>query len=1546
MASMKQPSWKCSYCNVLMKGTFPRCWKCGYEWAQCADRTHVPQEHRGQQPAQPPAYAHGQQQSYAAPWTGEVWQDSTNQSPRSKSRRSSPRAKKNQNQGQAQKGKGKGAEYFAQPMPPTLPMMPSMMPSMPSMPMPYTHPGMPTIPMQAPEKGFGKGMPPPPLGPPPGHFGPTPATSMWAPSMQMMPTPVPFAPVMSPEETEEQKNEMKAQQKLSQLLGAMKKEEETLSPSLQSMAHQMQKKDERDTTKGVCDAAQKLGNMKEKLLDAEQARAKYLSQWKTFLQQSVTKWQEFASQFTASDSAHQAAIRAARSEVRKAQKKFDMSTKKAGQADGGESKIEEISDDEEEQEMEVEAFKGESAQKIQEGMQVIVSSLVELSESADQLEQRVKRPRKATEEEAKAQENAINIAEDVGSPLDQWIDVFSLPLREKKETRTVTFADNVQLCFATDDSDTHSTFHVRHDTLTDWPDKPWKLKPSRQRTDVSIGINSHSRVVDSLEEEREDGDPHILPADFPGAGRPGRAGHHHPGAEYPEWFGEMWDLLQAEGTRAEDDDGLVVFLNSFYINHHTHRFHQDARPLRFDTHYEDWEAGVRLVWEDLLDPTCAFSVVWVRPDPPFAQSSLNDATHGQPAQPEDWRRTVLFTMDGRAISIELPWHLRDTFRLYVAEALEIDAQDLLDHHVVHERPPDFIEVNLHCILPQLEARPSPFLCLVLLDTEIYEPNEVQPSAFRRSPRWAPAVATWTSVFRILGLERHCVDSPQRCRLWVNNDLIEASQVEPVRFVDGDYVRIFIGDVSCGFRDLSHLDISEDAFDQLGIPEDAFDEMSVLQRLGAPDFGPDQSQPHQLPSSVWSCDRPFLAQQVEQHRTLMETSRVPDLVIPHMDDWQLPLGMHFLTSISSFTSTEDAQTEWLTWYLHITDHPRCEAPRTLLLDVEREFWHRDIAILWRDRLQSHVATQIHLVQPDPPRADSQTHSGHLLIVQGYDMQAVPTLITTKFRSAYGHRLSQVASFLPQFVTNHDLTRLLRLERVCLSRPCFAEVDGLDLDHEGFAQLQPGDGVCFHVLPPDDATSFMQTSVHHRFISKGEPACQVPEIIRVKLDQDDLVRNSTLDGRERDAAPPQAWVRLHGTQDPPRLQEDPLWSLWNRPHLQVLDQEHQLTMQFETWYVSSIGYPRCSRSRIVSLNADVDAWLERLRQVWSDRISPHMHLELAIVHPAVPHEVHGGHLILIQAVTPEEKATLLSSYWNSRNGALQDRFAQLVPPRLSFPDLLQFNFLDTLCHHPEFACRAQVGERAFEPYMHWPVYHGLHLEVFIDHVAMQALVQAFMHPVDAVDIPQLPPQEADSFVQARPRRRRPARDDHDDEADDRQRYFEQLWSRAHLRERGLHQEPVMVFDTWFLSALNFPRCSTARTIALSSDTSEWYESLLRLWRDRRHPHFPVEIHQVLPAPPRHPGDRLGGHLLLLQHHSPDEAGVLFSNYHGQESTQPIDRFAQLVPSALTLERIFWYNDWERVCDQPAVLCQGFYGNRVIRPDTIWPAANGQHLELHWS
>ena len=295
------------------------------------------------------------------------------------------------------KGQGKGMEQHAPaqtPLPPFMPY-PHMMPQYPQQMMPAP------LPPPLTDKGAGKTKNSPvmmPMMPVAQQGAMTSAvpTMPWGTPGQMMAPPV--APTgslatSSVETSTGHKPDGPAQQKLNRLLKEMKKEEDNLSPHLQAIAHEMQKQGEKNNIKNLSSAVKALGDAKQDLLEAENARAQLLSQWKSFLQQSVVKWREFTANFQASESAHQQGVQAAKLEVRRAQRAFDLASKR--EQPGKEDTVD-ISDEEEDAEVTEEVMEdphNESVQRIHQGMTSIVTSLEELSSSADQLEQRVKRPR-------------------------------------------------------------------------------------------------------------------------------------------------------------------------------------------------------------------------------------------------------------------------------------------------------------------------------------------------------------------------------------------------------------------------------------------------------------------------------------------------------------------------------------------------------------------------------------------------------------------------------------------------------------------------------------------------------------------------------------------------------------------------------------------------------------------------------------------------------------------------------------------------------------------------------------------------------------------------------------------------------------------------------------------------------------------------------------------------------------------------------------------------------------------------------------------------
>lgn len=75
-------------------------------------------------------------------------------------------------------------------------------------------------------------------------------------------------------------------------------------------------------------------------------------------------------------------------------------------------------------------------------------------------------------------------------------------------------------------------------------------------------------------------------------------------------------LLQNEGSIDDDDDGLVIFVNSYFLDHSNHRHHDRPRPLRFDADVTEWTRDICLVWEDFADTSIPIDVTIVRPEPP------------------------------------------------------------------------------------------------------------------------------------------------------------------------------------------------------------------------------------------------------------------------------------------------------------------------------------------------------------------------------------------------------------------------------------------------------------------------------------------------------------------------------------------------------------------------------------------------------------------------------------------------------------------------------------------------------------------------------------------------------------------------------------------------------------------------------------------------------------------------------------------------------------------------------------------------------------------
>eukprot|EP00435_Cladocopium_sp_Y103_P023577 s1134_g5.t1 len=371
--------------------------------------------------------------------------------------------------------------------------------------------------------------------------------------------------------------------------------------------------------------------------------------------------------------------------------------------------------------------------------------------------------------------------------------------------------------------------------------------------------------------------------------------------------------------------------------------------------------------------------------------------------------------------------------------------------------------------------------------------------------------------------------------------------------------------------------------------------------------------------------------------LLENLRT-DTIPEDASHWLLPVGMNLLENLRTDTIPEDATVEWVTWYLGMPFHPRCEEMRTLNVDVEQHLWYRDLCELWNDYLLPYVPAKVLVVDPNPPRAPYQSHVGHLILVQGEFPGHVPTLITAIFESQIGRRLMRLACYVPQFPSNRDIIGLLGLERIChgQQRDCFASVAGFDILDEGLAEVQDGNHIILTVpRRPPAAVSLLQ----HGF--------QVISSFDQKLDS----RPRRCHYEDDPAEHRQQYLREYQDQEPINAAVLPLMLGFEQQLLQLWPQFVQpgpggveMRIQVRTWFNDHERHPICDAFRDASLFEDVTTWRATLLQTWRDFIDLAMPVDFHLVAPTPTSEVDpvAAHIILLQRPLADARSTLISVF----------------------------------------------------------------------------------------------------------------------------------------------------------------------------------------------------------------------------------------------------------------------------------------------------------------
>ena len=366
---------------------------------------------------------------------------------------------------------------------------------------------------------------------------------------------------------------------------------------------------------------------------------------------------------------------------------------------------------------------------------------------------------------------------------------------------------------------------------------------------------------------------------------------------------------------------------------------------------------------------------------------------------EDLRQTVLIRLDGRMIPARLPWNDADQIVPLILRAFDEPGQALYGTHYVRHRPQDLIQQGLECLLIQthLEPRPSTFMRLVLIDLEIYEPNEVLPGAFRRFATWLPETLNRVSAFRLLGVEQLQREHPERSHLWYNNIEVNDGTMSPMYLQDGDYFRLLIGE---HIDDYMCTNSTSTSF-QLNATEDE-DIHSRLQTSW--------TSPTSLRLDVRTDVDPLMYDTVCISRRHTITNGNQPIMMSTNEPYSF---FSTASSTSDVASAADPfrnppRVERATWYHEMWDILRAhgevemeeEGPviyvashyishayytmnpqmRPLRFDVEHDTWLDDLKFMWEDYFDHNAPYALHFVNPNPPMRPTQSFVATILIVQ--------------------------------------------------------------------------------------------------------------------------------------------------------------------------------------------------------------------------------------------------------------------------------------------------------------------------------------------------------------------------------------------------------------------------------------------------------------------------------------------------------------------------------------------------------------------------------------
>ena len=625
-------------------------------------------------------------------------------------------------------------------------------------------------------------------------------------------------------------------------------------------------------------------------------------------------------------------------------------------------------------------------------------------------------------------------------------------------------------------------------------------------------------------------------------------------------------------------------------------------------------------------------------------SSTSPSSSSSTSEAEDWRQTVIFSLDGRSLSLPLPWHDQAELYRLAAREFDITSLDIIRLHLVMHRPLDYIQVDLHGLLIQKvpEYRPTPFERLVLLDVELHVNNDAQPTPFRRYVRWLPYTINRPSLFGLLGLDQVLQDYGDLSYLWKNHVIILRSDTSPMNILDGDYIKIYVGEADIPDQCISESDMIVE--DDLAPSENSDELSSLFQRSVIQSHRAFHNFGKQLGMILIKTDPTQIDQGGHLAPHLPRTPTLPRTVFHrgfHHDDQR---RLSSLFEREAFVECEEeGRVAYLeTWYIHHDRHRHCREARAIKLHDNPQEWAEEILALWDLQGDLEADVILHLVQPTPPCTRFQCVLGHVIVEHAPQPEKTVGILSIDASDQRGSSLEHEAHSLEDFMGRNMVLRKAELDVFCQTRICTVSLGALPFGLVDIEEVPRAVCLTIHIRPvllynaDNDFMDLMQrTPSTVRWRRQRAPQAG-NDLSSAPARCDGTAFNFNPNAPAFNPAEPFIGYMPENVQD--------LHQAWQRTAFSW--EGESASTSVITWFVDqhNAALHHCQVPRIVRLFANFDQWEVTFRQAWHDFALPGAPIMIHVVTPPPSNldQDHAAHVILIQNPLDQFSSSLITGF----------------------------------------------------------------------------------------------------------------------------------------------------------------------------------------------------------------------------------------------------------------------------------------------------------------